>query len=242
MRWTIIILLSIMNIAANAQQISGVVMDAENNKYLADVLIINKRTQQYAYSSDSGYYRVRAERGDTIVYMAAAYHTMKRAAGAGSDLVKLKRLSYSLDEVEILPELEKFEQEHKEMLHTYNKSFTDAKRKPTAFFSNGLVIGGLFTEAASRISGQKKKDKRFLETFNEIEEQKYIALRYNPEVVMSTVRTNYDSAVSFINANPMEVGFAKEATSLELLMWIRHHYNLWANNEKERVQPAKGTD
>ena len=233
---------------AAAQHIRGVVRDAEGRQPLQGVLVVNAATQASAYSNDSGWYMVQATPGDTIVFMRASYQTERRIAVQGRpfEYVRMQPLFNVLDEVEILPEIEIWEREHKEMLRTYNKSFTDAKHKvKTSFYAGplpGVTFYGLFTEMAARISGQKKKDKHFLRVFADAEEQKYIDLRYNPEVVMSTTGSSYDSAVSFIYRYPMEYAFAREATSLELLMWIRNNYRDWKEKSTTAQPGQKGKD
>lgn len=234
MKWFLYICCTLfVYIHAQAQYTQGVIRSSEDNKYLENVLVVNANTQAYTYSDDSGYYKLRATGGDTIVFMAAAYQTVKHTAG-GTPVayITMKRTIHMLHEVEVLSAQEKWEQEHTEMLSLYNKPFTDAKRKPTTTLNGGSMIAGvtvdgLITEMAARISGQKKKDKRFLKDFEQTEAMKFIETRYNPEVVMSATGTTYDSAVRFIYHYPMEVGFVRDATSLEFLMWIRDNYRKW---------------
>lgn len=246
MRHLLILCLLLSSVSLNAQFLQGTVRDSETGKLLEGVLVVNNRTQRHNYTNDSGYYMLQAEPGDTVVFLLASYHTLKKGATQRVQNVTLARINYSLTEVEILPEMEKYEREHNEMLKTYNKTFEDASRKvkviPFAGTAPGFTAEGLISDMASRISGQKKRDKRFARNFRNIEEQKYIAIRYNPEVVMSATKTTNDSAVAFINDTPMEKEFAMEASSLELLMWIRHHFSLWAKRENQPVSPAERPD
>ncbi len=237
-----------MYIPANAQYVRGVVRDMDDNKYLQDVLVVNTRTQASTYTNDSGYYKLYASKGDTIAYMLISYRTVKKAADAGQPLqnIYMERAGYMLKGVDILPAQEKWEEEHKEMLKLYNKTFTDARRKPTTTLSAGTMAGitvdGLITEMAARISGQKKKDKRFLKDFEQTEEQKYIDLRYNPEAVIYATGTTYDSAVRFIYHHPMEVSFARDATPIEFVMWIRDNYRKWLLYKESPADSTNLTD
>lgn len=240
--------LSAITMQASAQSVQGVVRSRNDNQYLQDVLVVNTRTQAYTYTNDSGYYKLYASRGDTIAYMLISYRTVKKAVDTRQPLqnIYLERSGYTLNEVEILPAQEKWEKEHVEMLKLFDKPFTDARRKPKVTLSAGTMAGitvdGLITEIASRISGQKKKDKRFLKDFGQTEEQKYIDLRYNPEAVIYATGASYDSAVQFIYHHPMELAFARDATSIEFMMWIRDNYRKWQLQQGSQADSTKVTN
>lgn len=228
---------------AQLHDVQGVVKDGDDGRRLQGVLIVNNRTQAYTFTNDSGYYKIQSSRGDTVVYMLASYKTFKKAAIADNRIeqVWLQRLSYLLNEVEILPGITRYEKEHSEMLKTYDKVISDANRKVDVTLSNGVVFHGLISRTADKISGKRKKDKRFLKTFEQFEEQKFIAIRYNPEVVISVTGTNMDSAVNFMNQYPMAADFARDASTLELGMWIRNNYNRWIRKPEDTPAPIRNT-
>lgn len=235
--------------AAAGQYTQGIVRN-DAGKPLQGVIVVNKTSLSGTTTNAEGYYKLRAVYGDTIVHMLAYYATIKTLAASGVDpaVIKMSTLTYTLDEVEILPELEKYEREHEEMLQTYKKTFSDAKRKPKAkvHTSTGMIAGvtidGAVSELAARLSGKKKKDKRFVETFRAMEMQKYIAIRYNPDMVMKATGTTRDSAITFINAHPMEPDYAFNASTLELLMRIRQDYDAWIEPRKQKSSPARASD
>lgn len=212
-------------------QVSGVVTSADGI-VLEYVLVANQDTRQYTYTDEKGLFTLTAGDGDTVIFMLAGYKAQSIAAErlAKNSTVKLGKLSYSMEEIEVRPDLERYKEEHAEMLRTYNKTFADAERKPEVFGSNGLVVSGLISGLASRISGKRKRDQRFAEDFKRTENQKLVNIRYNPDVVMSAAKTSEDTAILFIRNNPMPVDFAKNASSLELLMWIRDEYSQWIKN------------
>lgn len=209
-------------------QVSGIVTNREGIA-MEYVLVANQGTRQYTYTNDKGMFTLSANDNDTLLFMLAGFRSYTMPVNTEDDqvVVKLQKLSYSMDEIEVRPELEKYKEEHAEMLRTYNKTFADAERKPEVFGSNGLVVSGLISGLAARISGQRKRDKRFAEDFNRTEGRKLVDIRYNPEVVMSATKTSNDTAVMFIRNHPMAVDFARDASSLELLMWIRTEYEQW---------------
>lgn len=247
MKPVIYILLSLLlPVMVNAQT-TGIVQDSAG-RALEKVLVINKRTHDYTYTDAGGSFKLKTIPADTVVFMMVYYDTKQMAATAlqGAEPVRLQPISYSLDEVEIKPEMERYLQEHQEMLKTYKKAFDDAERepklKPHAGTYPGVTIDGLFTDIAARVSGKKKRDKHFKEEFERMEQEKFIAIRYNPELVMSTTHTDRDSAIAFIRDNPMELDFATEASALELQMWIRYNYKQWLNKDVDTPQDTKVKD
>ncbi len=249
MKLVLYILIALLPSAVFAQFAQGVVTN-EEGKALQGVIVVNKKTLDGTTTDEAGHYKLRAKYGDTIVHMLAYYETKKTVASAGGSVasVKLATVTYTLDEVVILPELEKYEREHAEMLQTYKKTFEDARRKPkanvqpTAGAVAGITIDGAISELAARISGKKKKDKRFVQSFEAMELQKLLAIRYNPDLVMQVTGATRDSAITFINAHTIEPDFAFNASMLELMMWIREQYTAWSAPAKQKRPSAKATD
>lgn len=233
--------------AAAMAQATGTVMDAEDHP-LDNVLVVTKRTHHYTYTNVRGYFKLKVDNTDTLLFMTTYYRTVQKSVLELQDnnIVHMKRLEYSMEEVEIKPEMERYLQEHKELLETYESTFRDAERKPhvigSAGTAAGFTIDGLFTELASRISGQKKRDKHFKEEFDRMERDKFIAIRYNPEVVMSATHTSRDTAINFIRDTPMAMDFAREASSLELMMWIRDHFKQWEHKQIDKAHSPLRTD
>ncbi|MCB9047736.1 MAG: hypothetical protein H6550_16495 [Chitinophagales bacterium] len=62
--------------------------------------------------------------------------------------------------------------------------------------------------------------------------QKYIAIRYNPDLVMK-VMDQPATLPLLLSNNPMEPDYALKASTLELMMWIRG-YAIWAEPDKQR--------
>lgn len=242
----ILLIILLLSTSAHAQYMRGNVRDKESGKPLANVLVVNSNTQRYVYTDDSGYFSLQVAPRDTAVFLLSFYHTLKLPALRLPGDVVMSRINYSLEEVEVLPELERLQREELEMRKTYDKAISDAKRKPKvipqAGTNPGVTAEGLISNMASTISGQRKRDKRFLRTFETMQEQKFIATRYNPDVVMAAVKTTPDSAIAFINANPMERDYAMQSSALELQMWIRYHFKLWAQKQNQPGMPAKRPD
>ncbi len=241
-----ICLLLILSPHVQAQLLQGTVSDKETNKKIPVVMVVNQRTHAYTHTNDSGFYMLQAKAGDTLIYLSKTHNTLRAAVSKRVEDIKMVATTYSLDEVEILSDIARHEKEHEELLLMYDKTISDAKRKPkfhpNAGTSPGFTIDGAISGIAGRVSGKRKKDKGFLNSFEQLENEKYIALRYNPQSVMAATKTTYDSAVAFINANPADIELVRDASYIEFTMWIRQQFKLWADKEKQIKVHPRGTD
>lgn len=149
-----------------------------------------------------------------------------------SDSTKAVQLS----NVDVLSDIAKYRKDSISMAETYKKTYEDATRKPKKSFiaipspiglSAGIQYEGLITAFARKISGKQKTDKRFVADFKRTQAEKYISLKYNPEVVKNVVAIMDDSIAAFIRAYPMEEGYARAASPLEIKMWIRSNFKDW---------------
>lgn len=138
---------------------------------------------------------------------------------------------HKLKEVEVLSDLGKYKRDSALMDTIYRKAFNDANRKVEFGLSNGFVVSGLFSQLARTISGRKKRDKKFLATYQATQAEKLIAIRYNKAIVTAVTGLQGDDAAHFMNANPMPLAFARTATDLELQMWIRYNYKRWKSKQ-----------
>ena len=141
-----------------------------------------------------------------------------------------------LNNVDVLSDLAKYHRDSVNMAETYKKVYEDATRKPkSSLFGNpspmGLSVGvqyeGLISAFARKVSGKQKIDKRFITDFKRTQAEKFIDLKYNPEIVKSVVEMDTTSIPEFIRTYPMEESYARTASTLEIKMWIRSNFKDW---------------
>lgn len=138
---------------------------------------------------------------------------------------------HKLKEVEVLSDMGRYKRDSAFMDTVYRKAFKDANSKIKFKMTNGLVFENLPSEVAKKLTGRKKREKKFLHTYQAMQSEKLVAIRYNSSSVGSVTGLKGDDAARFINANPMSEGFARTASELELKMWIRDHYKRWRDNK-----------
>jgi len=151
-----------------------------------------------------------------------------------------------LEEVEIHSGYEKYRTDSINTYTIYRKHIKDAQIKLKPEFAKeairageiGLIMPGAVSELASRVSGQKKKDKRLLRCIERDMEDKYISIRYHEDVIKAVTGLQGDSVLLFLKAYPMSLNFARSASPLELKMWIRNNFKQWLNRPKDSLQVA----
>lgn len=242
-----LVILLCISATANGQMIKGVIKNEVTGEPVQSALVYNSRMESVVYADSNGRFITKAIKGDKIVVIHSGYIREEFIVQQRHDnyTISMKVDSRYMDEVVVKPKEEQILEEHQEMLKTYRKNFEDAERKPkvglSAGTSAGITFDGLITHLAASISGQRKRDKRFKEEFDRMQTQKLVDLKYNPDAVIAATGTTTDSAVIFINANPIEPDFALAATHLELTMWIREQFERWAYPSKVKPTAIRST-
>ncbi|MBC7554427.1 MAG: hypothetical protein H7257_10655, partial [Taibaiella sp.] len=98
------------------------------------------------------------------------------------------------------------------------------RRPPSPFNSPVSAIAELFNQKAKR-AYQFQKD------FAAGEIEKFIDIRYNPQMVTKLTGLTGDSIGHFMYACPMPYDFARSATDLEIKMWVRSSFREWQKKQ-----------
>lgn len=239
MKRLIILLLSLISsqeLAAQAR--SGIIADYYSREGLINIYVANRKKNKHSFSDKQGKFTIDATVLDTILFSGTGFHLFKITIHPylplNLDTIFLKRNTHNLKEVSILSGYPKLKSDSIEIYKLYHKRIADAQRKSKTFFIPPFFIysdGGI-SELASRISGQKKRDKKFLAMIKNDYEERYIALYYNTAKVKELLKMDDSTAMMFIAKHPMPFDYAKETSALEKDIWIREQYKQFAGNCK----------
>ena len=228
------VLLSI-TFSVRGQTLRGIVVDAETSKPLYPVTITNLSTDRSTTTNEAGTFELPAKSGEGLSFSFLGYHTEQRIANPGEDLkVELTPLSMQLKEYVLHPDYTPFQKDSAALATLYSTELS--KRPIKAGFSNanGGGFTGLIGGPIQKMSKGYKKNKKFQENFRKDIEQKYIDTRYTQGLVSALTGFTGDSLATFMNFYPMEYGFARMATDLELKMWIRNNYRDYLKPTQEK--------
>ncbi len=198
--------------------------DGDNGKPLYPATILNLATGQSVHSDQFGNFSLPAAVGETISYSVQGYRTEQKAATPGTDVrIELKHLSVNLPAY-VFHELTPFQRDSLELTVLYSKELNKHAVSPGFSSANGGGFTGLIGGPIQKLSKSYKQNQRFKQNFQNDMEQRYIDTRYTPTLVATLTKFSGDSLAYFMNTYPMEYGFARAATDLEIKMWIRANY------------------
>ena len=220
--------------SVRAQTLKGTVIDGGTGKPLFFVTVVDLNTEQATSTDDKGRYEVAAKNGESISFSYIGYNTIQRIAAPGLNLnIQLLPLSIQLEEYILHPDYTPFQKDSIEIATLYSKELNTQRIKPTFDANNGIEANGLIGSAVQKVSRSYKRNKKFKETFQKDEEQKYIDNRYRPELVTAITGFTGDTLVIFMNTYPMEYNFARAASDLELRMWVRDNYKQYLHKKTQ---------
>lgn len=234
-----ILLLLFISTGVYGQTLKGIITDAETGKALFPVIITNSVTQQTVSTDEQGFYTMGASRGDLIYLTFLGYRTMEVHATPGTDLnIVMQPLSVKLKEF-IFKEYTPFQKDSIELSELYSHELNTQPAKIGFSSANGGGITGLIGTPIKKMSKSYKQNKRFKEHFKSDMEQRYIDTKYTPVLVNALTSFTGDTLAYFMNQYPMDYGFARTATDLELKMWIRSNYKDFQHKESLRSSQLK---
>lgn len=200
----------------------SVVADAATNRPIPGATVINRRPGQYTQTDSSGRFSITASGNDPLLVQHSRYFsaTVLPRGKARKDTIFLQPKIYPVAKQS---DIDAYRKDSMETRILYRKAIADAERKVKWVFLPPLMIqaDGLFSDIAQRISGQKKRDKSLLRAITNGEQERYIALRYNPETVRQVLPLSDSLASDFIIRNPMPYTFCVGATDLDIYRWIK---------------------
>lgn len=222
--FTILILLFSYSFAG-AQVLEGVVLDQETKSTIPRVTIRNMHNKHAVYADSEGYYTIEAAQGDTLLFSHTSYKAvlvvMPYTLAKTYKTVEMQIETYDLKQATVKG-LTKYQQDSLEKQQMYEHTLN--KTKPKVKYT-GLGLDGGVGYLADKITGNSKKAKKFKKTFATEEQQSYIDSKYTIPLVMSqTGIKDTDSVATFMNKYPMEYQYARQASDIEIKLWIRDNY------------------
>jgi len=224
-RQFLFIYLLLISSASSAQSISGVVTEAQTGRPLYPVSVINVSTQQTVYTNSTGAFTIPAYEGQQLVFSMVGYAEQRKYISAelmqNGIKIALPVKRFELEEFVLRPKYTPYQLDSIRRRSTYKRALAWER-------SNSIMSPVSFI--ADRISKKSRTRLAFQRNFVKWESNRFIDTRYTPDLVSSLTGLTGDSLGHFMNAYPMEYDYARNATELELKMWIRHHYKLWMKN------------
>jgi len=219
-------------LALQAQQLTGIITDREEDQPISGAFIDNSTRGRTAISDENGAYLIAAQPGDTIIFSMMGYDTVRITIPATLQSNMFRRISlqrsvFILDEVLVNSRYTPYQLDSIERRRTYSNELNWQKERSVMSPISAL---------ADNISRKSRMRWRFQRNFGKWEDEKFTATRYTPELVQSLTGLEGNDCYQFMAAYPMDPDYARVASDLEIQMWIRYNYRTWIKKPlKERI-------
>jgi hypothetical protein len=231
MKPILLLLFLALALHATAQTFSGRVTDMSTHKPLAHVIISSWQHNRVAETDSNGNFSFRAGDDKQFYFVLNGYAVTQKPYTPVFAEVAMTPLSVTLNDVTIRP-YDAFQSDSAEMARLYGNELSKEAIKPKIYPGAGLVADGVISSVAQHFSKKAKQSKRFKEDFRKDMEQKFVDVRYTPNLVSSLTGLKGESISQFMISYPMDHEFARAASDLEIKAWIRQNYRTYASKMK----------
>ncbi|MEO6832855.1 MAG: hypothetical protein ABI378_10205 [Chitinophagaceae bacterium] len=211
---------------AHAQQFRGKVFDEDRSIPLASVLVTNLHTNAMWISDSAGNIAFSATPGEMIRFHHPSYRDYDLRIFSYNDIIKVGMVlaPVELEEVNVLSPMARYKQDSIFNHQFFHKELEYAHSRPKMDYNGGIGVDGPFSALALWASGKKKKYKNLEQEMAMLEDMRYASIRYTPDLVKAQTGLDDSAANAFIIKHPIPNDFVRDATELELKMWVRNQY------------------
>ena len=204
----------------------GHVTDLKTGKPLFAVIVVNVKTQVTVSTDEHGFYTVPASEGDKVAFTFIGYKTIEKTKPMSVIIstldVAMEEQTYELNDIKIRAyNWTQYQADSAERRSIYKIQLQRTHSQPV--MSPASALAELFSKRAKSIY-------RFQKEFAAGEIEKFVDTRYTPELVTELTKLEGDDIGHFMYAYPMAYDFAREATDLEIKIWIRENFKTWAKD------------
>lgn len=176
-------------------------------------------THKGVFSDNRGNFAIVASPGDRILFTHVGYKNkviiFQLEDQQGSKEIKMSLKPVQLKDVTIRKGPTQYQLDSARRADIYKDAFEYEQQKS---------VMTPITSVYQKFSKKYKRLRKFQDQIVDIEQQKFIDTRYNPEIVMSLTKVNEETCNEFMKKYPMDLDYARTASDLEIKMWIKYNY------------------
>lgn len=219
LRFYLFLMLVLLHHQAFAAVWRGTITDADSKRPIQGATITNTISGTVVITNEQGQFDIEGKPGDKVTFYCPGYRTETHVIVPGLDGIRLNfamRLSSrELNEVIIRQKYKTaYQRDSAERRSEHERTLSRQKSS----------IGSPVSFVAERLSRRQRAIFRFQKNYQAMEEQQFTDTRYSPELVATLTNLGGDTLAYFMNTHPMPYDYARNATPLELKMWIRYQY------------------
>ncbi len=216
---------------ASAQQvliIHGVTSRKQSTERVAQVLIRNLRSGDLMMSDELGWFTIKAQAGDTLLFTKDAYTGQKIVIMNGSDLPVYLQPMIQLNTVTVKGQSTK--QELNDVMADYRKAGTFYDGKPPAAIF--IPFGGSPITGLYELFGKTPREAKRFAAYSK-EEQEYAAItrRYNLAFIKRVTAAPDTEAAKFMQYYLPSYDDIKAWNDYDLAREVKKHYDYYEANK-----------
>ncbi|MBK8876398.1 MAG: hypothetical protein IPN13_21960 [Bacteroidetes bacterium] len=224
-----LLLFSFLISAAVAQdeivRIKGTVYDPGNKGSIPNLMIVNKRTQQGYFGTNSGYFELDVKRTDTLIIAATGFQTIKIFL-KDSILDSSKNISIALKKLEIT--LKPVEIFTKRDLEEIQKDIETLGYEKEDYMLQGADVLESPITALYQAFSRRERNKRLVAEMRNNDRRrellKELFRKYVDNDIITLDNTDFDDFVDFSNVSE---NFMKTSTQYEFIMYIKKRFEVY---------------
>ncbi len=224
-----LLLFSLLVSAALAQdemiRIKGTVYDPSNKGSIPNLMIVNKRTQQGYFGTNSGYFELDVKRTDTLIIAATGFQTIKIFL-KDSILDSSKNISIALKKLEIT--LKPVEIFTKRDLEEIQKDIETLGYEKEDYMLQGADVLESPITALYQAFSRRERNKRLVAEMRNNDRRrellKELFRKYVDNDIITLDNTDFDDFVDFSNVSE---NFMKTSTQYEFIMYIKKRFEVY---------------
>lgn len=226
---TFLLLFSFLVSAAFAQdgmiRIKGTVYDPSNKGSIPNLMIVNKRTQQGYFGTNSGYFELDVKRTDTLIIAATGFQTIKIFL-KDSILDSSKNISIALKKLEIT--LKPVEIFTKRDLEEIQKDIETLGYEKEDYMLQGADVLESPITALYQAFSRRERNKRLVAEMRNNDRRrellKELFRKYVDNDIITLDNADFDDFVDFSNVSE---NFMKTSTQYEFIMYIKKRFEVY---------------
>ncbi|MBK7967879.1 MAG: hypothetical protein IPK08_02555 [Bacteroidetes bacterium] len=225
----LLLLFSFLVSAALAQdetvRIKGTVYDPGNKGSIPNLMIVNKRTQQGYFGTNSGYFELDVKRTDTLIIAATGFQTIKIFL-KDSILDSSKNISIALKKLEIT--LKPVEIFTKRDLEEIQKDIETLGYEKEDYMLQGADVLESPITALYQAFSRRERNKRLVAEMRNNDRRrellKELFRKYVDNDIITLDNADFDDFVDFSNVSE---NFMKTSTQYEFIMYIKKRFEVY---------------
>lgn len=206
-------------------RIKGTVYDPTNKGSIPNLMIVNKRTQQGYFGTNSGYFELDVKRTDTLIIAATGFQTIKIFL-KDSILDSSKNISIALKKLEIT--LKPVEIFTKRDLEEIQKDIESLGYEKEDYMLQGAQALSSPITALYQAFSRRERNKRLVAEMRNNDRRrellKELFRKYVDNDIITLDNADFDDFVDFSNVSE---NFMKTSTQYEFIMYIKKRFEVY---------------